>query len=187
MGVSQVAAGGGYKVATGAAVSNPRVQRLHCIPPTVSATAIHAAAAMGAGGTVSTGITQPSVPCVLSVTGSAAAGTGNVVITGTDVNGAALTDTIALNNASTVQGTKVFKTVTSYTVPSGGAETVAVGVTKKIGLNHALPHDTTTLKLFNNATDAGTVTANSSIVAGNFYAIAGTPDGVKSLDVYYYA
>jgi len=73
---------------------------------------------------------QPPTPRVLSATCDTANCTGNVVITGTDSNGAAMTDTIALNGAATVSGDEAFQTVETVTFPvaryqSGGIEVTA--------------------------------------------------------------
>ena len=86
---------------------------------------------------VTTSITNPDFPRLLSVTGGDGNVTGNVVIVGTDIRGNAITDTIALNGASTVDGVSAFKTVTSISLPvyaSADTETVSVGISDKLGL-----------------------------------------------------
>jgi len=87
--------------------------------------------------TVTTGITNPDFPRVLSVTGNDGNVTGNVVITGTNIRGEVITDTIALSGNSTVAGVKAFKAVTSIQLPVydvADTETVSVGITNELGL-----------------------------------------------------
>lgn len=72
---------------------------------------------------------QPGAPRVLSITGDAAGQTGNVLITGTDANGAALTDTIALNGAATVSGDEAFASVTAVTFPAARYQSGGITVT----------------------------------------------------------
>jgi hypothetical protein len=109
-------------------------------PDAPSAAAIHAAVTLGNGvtTTVSTLITNPDFPRVISITGAMAGGslTGNVVITGTNIRGKVITDTIALNNNATVDGVKAFKTVTSILLPARvtSGDTVSIGISDKLGL-----------------------------------------------------
>jgi hypothetical protein len=84
--------------------------------------------------TITTGITNPDFPRLLCVDSDGAA-TGNVVVTGTNIRGEAITDTIALNGTNAVAGVKAFKTVTSIQLPvKAASESVFVGVTDKLGL-----------------------------------------------------
>jgi hypothetical protein len=87
--------------------------------------------------TISTGITNPDFPRLLTVTGGDGNVTGDVVITGTNIRGETITDTIASSGASTVAGVKAFKTVTSIQLPVyaiAGTETISVGISDKLGL-----------------------------------------------------
>ncbi len=73
---------------------------------------------------------QPSTPRVCSITCDTAGCLGDVVITGLDVAGAALTDTVALNGAATVSGDEAFASISGITLPaaryqSGGIEVTA--------------------------------------------------------------
>ena len=87
-------------------------------PAAVSATAIHAAVALGlAAQTVTTGITQPDVPRTITIKGNAAGMTGNVVINGTNILDEVIADTIALNGVTEVEGVKAFKTISSIVFP----------------------------------------------------------------------
>lgn len=140
----------------------------HYVIPAASATAAGAAnvlaatALTDAAQDITTGITQPKVPRVLSITGVAGLTGKNVVITGTDFAGAALTDTIALNGSTTVAGTKAFATVTKITLPvkTGEADTVSVGLADAFGIPYKLDHDTV-IKILNNKV-ATTVASGSS-------------------------
>lgn len=136
---------------------------------------------------ITTGITQPKVPRVLSITGVSGLTGKNVVITGTDFAGAALTDTIALNGATTVAGTKAFATVTKITLPvkTGEADTVSVGLADAFGIPYKLDHDTV-IKILNNKV-ATTVASGSSFstttLAANYIKPTAALDG-HQVDVY---
>jgi hypothetical protein len=136
--------------------------------------------------TVTTGITNPDYPRNLTIKGNDGNVTGNVVINGTDILNAVISETIALNGASAVAGTKAFKTVTSIVLPPyavAGTETVSVGVGVKIGFPVRLYN--INQKLFTNfdsAIDAGTVTVGTD-VSTSLYAVAGTMNGTKVLEM----
>lgn len=136
--------------------------------------------------TVTTGITNPDYPRNLVVKGNDANVTGDVVINGTDVLGAALTETIALSGASAVVGTKAFKTVTSIVLPPyavAGTETVSVGVGVKLGFPVRIHNINQKLYTnFDGAIDAGTVTVGT-VVATSLYAVAGTMNGTKIVEI----
>lgn len=59
-----------------------------------------------------------ATPKVLSVKSVTVGQTGDVVVTGTDQSGAALTETIAINDNGSENSTKVFSTVTSVVLPA---------------------------------------------------------------------
>ena len=75
-------------------------------------------------------VAQPAAPRCLSITCDTAGCGGNVVITGLDSDGTAMSDTIALNGAATVAGDEAFASVTGITFPvaryqSGGIKVTA--------------------------------------------------------------
>lgn len=85
--------------------------------------------------TISTGITNPDFPRVLEIDSDEGGATGNVVITGLNIRGKAITDTIALNGTTAVAGVKAFLSITSIQLPvKAGTESVWVGWTDKLGL-----------------------------------------------------
>ena len=88
-------------------------------PAAVSAAGVAAATALSAAAQdKAAGLTNPDVPRTVTVTGNVSGITGNVVVSGTNINDAAITDTITLNGASTVEGIKAFKTVTNVHLPA---------------------------------------------------------------------
>lgn len=108
------------------------------------AATVHAAIAMAVTAqTVTTSITNPLAPRALSITGNHADSVGSVIITGTNINNDPITETIVLNGAALVAGTKAFKTITSIYIPLVAAITnapsVAVGTTDVMGLPLCLP------------------------------------------------
>lgn len=82
------------------------------------------------------GITNPDVYRCLSITGNQASEAGNVVIEGTDWAGEYWKSTATLAGATTVNGTKPFKTVTKITVPAltTAGDTVSIGVIDILGI-----------------------------------------------------
>lgn len=85
---------------------------------------------------VTTGITNPAQPRNVTATFGAGWDGGNVVVTGTDQWGNAITETITAVAGSTVAGVKIFKTVTSVAHTAvGTTENYSVGTGDKIGLN----------------------------------------------------
>ena len=94
-------------------------QHYQTAPDAASATAVHAAVQLAASAQdVSSGITSPDVPRNVTVKGNIAGVAGNVVVSGTNIEGTAITDTIALNANTEVEGAKAFKTVTNINLPA---------------------------------------------------------------------
>ena len=114
-------------------------ERTLTVAPAVAAAAsVHAAVTLSTvQQIVTSAITNPDVGRVASITGSAAGIAGDVVISGTDQNGDAATDTLALSGTSTVAGVVAFATVTSITLPGrthASGDTVSVGCGNVFGL-----------------------------------------------------
>jgi len=94
---------------------------------------------------VTSGLTQPDVPRVLTITPTgttANVATMSVVVTGTNVEGKVITDSFAFAaTASTATtGKAAFKSITSVTIPkqNGSGVTFSIGTTNQLGLNHRL-------------------------------------------------
>lgn len=164
----------------------------YSIAPAVgTATATHAAVTLGAAEqTVTTAITNPDFPRIVTIKGNASGIAGDVVITGTDMVGNVISDTIALNAATEVVGVKAFKTVTSILLPAktnASGDTVSIGRGDKYGFPVAIPSVGLVLsKTFDGSADNGTVTADAT-VAKSIYAIAGTANGTKILRLVFFA
>jgi hypothetical protein len=159
-------------------------------PDAVSATAVHAAIALtDEVQEITTGITDPDLPRTVTVKGNASGITGNVVITGTNIADEEITDTIALNGSSEVEGVKAFKTVTQIDLPvevHAGTDTVSVGIAKKIGMPHIVDNAALVLvKLFDGSADSGSLAVDADEIEKNLFAVNGTPNGSKLLDLYY--
>jgi hypothetical protein len=113
-------------------------------------TAVHAAVTdTGAQQVITTAITNPDVPRTIICTPGGT--TGNVtavsvIITGTDIKGDALTETLpafSAGAATAKTSVNAFATVTSITQPAIGASvTVAYGTTAQLGLPHHLARNT---------------------------------------------
>lgn len=113
-------------------------------PSIATAAAVMAATAVSntAATTFTTGFTAPDVPRNLTVTianGTAAnVAAGNIVVTGTNVEGKVITESFAVtdNTPATITGNKAFKTVTQVDVPQqdGTGGTVSVDTGSKLGI-----------------------------------------------------
>ena len=106
---------------------------------------------------------EPKCARVLTITGNAATATGNVVITGKDLSGAVITETIISTGAATVIGTKAFAYIDSIVFPARGApgDTISVGQADKFGIPFKIPHNTVIL-LSNNGTPTTVASGNYS-------------------------
>lgn len=182
---------GGALVVNGVGALSTKFMHQYSIAPAAkSATGVHAAIALTASPqTITTAITNPDVPRTVTVKGNASGITGDVVITGTNINGDAITDTIALNGATEVEGAKAFSTVTSIQLPAeihAGTDTVSIGKANSFGLPEIVEYAALMYKsLFDGAADAGTTYVDADEIEKNMYTIAGTPNGTKVLDLYY--
>jgi hypothetical protein len=119
--------------------------------------------------TITTGFTDPDVPRVLKITMATAAGIGDgsAIITGTNVEGATITETFDIvdGTAGATNGTKAFKTVESVVVsPMKGSCTIAVGTLNVLGMNHRLfPSNTTIREVIDNGTTRSLVATAPTI------------------------
>jgi hypothetical protein len=80
----------------------------------------------------STGLTSPAVPRALRITGNVSGITGNVTLHGTNYNGDTISEIIALNGTTTVEGAKAFKTVSQIDLPAQTHTPAAQTETKQV-------------------------------------------------------
>ena len=126
--------------------------------------AIHAAITLTtAAQTITTDITQPSCARGLTmVMGKAEETSQAVVITGTNINGDVITETITSDGSdgtTPVAGTKAFKTITSITVPArkqATTPTCTISTTDLLGLKIMLPAAACVYATYFNGTLEGT-------------------------------
>ena len=134
-------------------------------------TGLNAAAQPG----FTTGISQPDVPRIARIVAAKSgmtAVTGNVTVHGTDVNGNSISDTIALNDTTAVNGVKAFKTITSIDLPArvnASGDQVSVGGGAALGLQDTLQNNTVFAAFVNGAQEATapTVATDSADVSKN--------------------
>ncbi len=117
-------------------------------------------------------ITNPAVPRSVTAKGSASGITGDVVITGTNAAGEEITETLALNGATAVEGNKAFATITQVDLPvesHEGTDTVSIGTGTKLGLPWLLSHNTVLVAYLDNAKEgtAPTVTVSATAIESN--------------------
>jgi hypothetical protein len=139
-------------------------------------------------------VTQPDFARVLSITGTGSDhdATGNVVITGTDVRGQVITDTIALNGNTTVNGVKAFKTVTSIDLTGVSAldanAGVEVGTTTLFGLTRKMDSNGVLLETVDGAAEdpvSLTVTYSTSVLSQNTVIPVTAPNGTHNYVITY--
>lgn len=107
--------------------------------------------------TITDNITEPDVPRNVRIKGNDAGITGDVVINGTNINDDSISETLALDGTTEVQGNKAFKTVTSIELPvqNSSGDEVSVGTDNKLGLPYKLSLNTV-LKAYRDGTLEGT-------------------------------
>lgn len=153
-----------------------------------SNTAILVATALTAAIQVITeNINNPATPRNIKIVGNATGIAGNVVIKGTNYNGDIITETLALNGTTAVEGAKAFRTVTEIDLPiqTAAGNTVSVGFGNKLGLPYKLQLNTV-LKTYVDSTPestAPTVTVDSSVLENNTFTTATALSG-KVIDMY---
>lgn len=155
-----------------------------------SATAVHAAVTdNGSTQTITTSITNPPSPRNITAT---AGGTSadvkaiQVTVTGTDMDDQVITEDLpafTVNTTGTVTGSKIFKTVTSVSIPAhdGTGATTSIGTGSKLGLPYKASRNTV-LKAWLGDTVEGTaptVTVSSSVLASNGYTLNSALNGTK--------
>ena len=166
------------------------LQHYHIAPAAVGVASVHAAVTLGDGvpTVVTTAITNPDYPRNVTIKGNAAGIAGDVVITGTNILDEEITETIALNAATEVLGTKAFKTVTQIDLPARttAGDTVSIGRGKIFGVPHIVDNAGLLLvKLFDGSTDSGTLAVDDDEIEKNVFSLNGTPNGTKGVDLYY--
>jgi len=132
-----------------------------------SDTAVAAAVTLAAAATttISGGsVTDPNEYRALRIKGNQAGVAGNVVITGYDRGGKVVTDTIAANGASAVDGVIPMSEVASITFPAlvGAGDTISVGVSEKLGLYRPIESTSDVVLSERKATAASEFTVEST-------------------------
>lgn len=145
--------------------------------------------------TITTGFTQPPTPRTVSASSAGTAGdikAIQVTVNGLDENGGVISEVLPIftvNTATTVQGAKVFASITSFVIPAhdGNGATTSLGLGDILGLGFVHPRDTVLRTFFNGVkegTDAA-VTFNSTDVESNTIDLNSALDGSEVLVDYY--
>lgn len=155
----------------------------------------HAGDTTGVDVTVTTFAAQPDVTRVLSVTPggtTADVAAGNVVISGLNIYGQAITATIAIteNQSTLISGVKAFLSVTSIVLPAEDSPygaTWDVGYTDKLGMLRCMDGDNLVWPTFAGVYEATrpTVTSDADEVEKNFFLLNSALDGASDIDIYY--
>lgn len=168
-----------------------------------AASVLAATATVVAGRTITSGITQPDVPRNLTITAGGTAAdiaAGDVVITGTNVEGKTIVErfTMSDNLAGSVTGNFAFKNISSIVFPAadGTGATISVGTGSKLGLNHRLiPGKSSIVVVQDNAIDGNApvvqAAPSASTVHGNTVELntvtpSTAPDGSTFLTILYW-
>ena len=157
-------------------IAHFQVSAANAVAP--STTGVHAAVTdNGAQQVITTAITNPAVPRNITATSGGTATDikpVQVIIAGTNINDEAITETLPVfteNTATTVVGSKAFKTVTSITIPAhdGTGATTAIGWGDKYGLPYKRAHIPCIASYLNNTLEgtAATITASATAIESN--------------------
>ncbi len=133
---------------------------------------------------------QPDVPRNLTVKGNDGNVTGNVVITGRNIAGETITETIALNGSAVVVGNKAFASVTSISLPKyavANTERIRIGVGSKLGLPALLSRNTVVAAFIGGVreTTAPTVAFSASALESNTVTLSTALAGSAVIVDYY--
>ncbi|MCI0552562.1 MAG: hypothetical protein L0287_16550, partial [Anaerolineae bacterium] len=115
----------------------------------------------------------------------AVSGTGaNVILTRLAPAANDATLNISINNGTCIGLTP---TPTSANTTAGiPYDMVSVGIARKFGLPHIVANARLLQeKIFDGSDDSGSLAVNANEIEKNLYALNGTPDGSKVLDLYY--
>ena len=108
-------------------------------------------------------------------------------MTGSDIGGNAITETIALSGTSAVAGNKAFATVTQIVLPvtSGAGDGVSVGIGSKLGLPYTFTKNMLSKAYNNNVLEvtSPTVTVDAVIICNNTVTLASALAG-NVVDIY---
>lgn len=192
LGTAGYSSGAGLQV-TGTQVLRYRIPAASAV--VASTTGVHAAITdTGALQTITTGITNPAVPRNLTVTAGGTAGdikAISVTITGTNMNDEVISEAIGpftVDTAGTITGSKIFKTVTSISLPAhdNTGATTAVGFGNKFGLPAKLTANTVLSAALagNKETTAPTVTFDDDELEKNGFTLNSTPNS-SQIDVWF--
>jgi hypothetical protein len=175
---------GGYVTVAG----EPQVRRKTLTPLAASTTGVHAAVTdNGAPQVITTGITQPDVPRNATATAGGTAGdikAIQVTVAGTNESGDAISEALpafTVDTAGTVVGSKIFKTITSITIPAhdGTGATTAIGRGSKLGLGRKVDRNSVVAAYLNKTKEGTppTVAVSSSAIESNSVLLNSALDG----------
>lgn len=156
--------------------------------------AVHAAVVdTGVQQVITTGFTAPAVPRNITATAGGTAGdikAIQVIVEGTNYADEEITETLpafTVDTAGTVQGTKAFKTVTSWTVPphDGTGATTSLGFGNELGLPFRMAHETVLAAYLDGELEEtpAFVSADGANLESNTVRLNSALDG-SSVDVY---
>jgi len=134
--------------------------------------------------------TQPDVPRCLSTTCNEIDMDQELTIIGKNAAGADLITTIACDGAGDLLalGTAAYKSITELVAPcqKDADETISVGTQNVFGLVHKLDSAVRLLvKLFDGATDGGSLAVSATVLESNLYTLSGTANGTKHVELFY--
>lgn len=174
-----------------------RVLQRNLGSPALGATTdVHAAVTDdGTEQTITTGITNPPTPRNITATSGGVAAdikAIQVTINGTNENDEAISEVLpvfTVNTATTVVGSKAFKTVTSIVIPAhdGLGATTAIGLGAKLGLGVKLARNSVLAAYLNGVKEgtAPTVVFSATVLEGNLITLNSALDGTAVLADYY--
>ncbi len=153
------------------------------VTPAAAGVGVHAAIASDNAAPVTTAITNPVIPRTVQVVFAGSWDGGDITIVGTDQFDNAQTEVIADVAGTTVQGVKIWKTITSIsneTVGAGGGLTATVQTGPTLGLLTAIAGSAFGIAMASGAADAAVFNATYNSVT-----FAAAPNGSRTYVVNY--
>lgn len=127
------------------------------------------------------------VPRTLSVVTNKTDTTSVVKITGTDISGAVIDESLTLNSSTPKAGLKAFATITKIDLPAkvDEAQTVTLAATNVLGMPYRLAHDTVLAMYLDDVkkTSSTEVKTDAAVISKNTIYLGTALDGT-AVDVY---
>lgn len=145
--------------------------------------------AHAADGSTQSAAAQPDVPRTLQYVSSGSDTSHTVTVTGLDIRGNAISETITLNGTTPVHGTKAFASINAngIALPTVGANNISVGIDTGLGLPRCMAENSIDCETVDGAQEAiGSVVVgfDPANVSGNYVKPVTAPNGTHNYTIW---